>query len=130
MANNKSVEDYLEAVLMVEKKKGWVRSIDISYHLGFSKPSVSVAVKNLCSSGYLVMDEYKCLHLTEAGREIAERVYDRHRTLEAIFVSLGVDRTQAERDACKVEHDLSEECYRAIRRKWMEFSASMEEVTE
>lgn len=122
MEIKKSVEDYLEAVLMVEKKKGWVRSIDIANLLGFSKPSVSVAVKNLCNSGLLVRDEYNCLHLTDAGREIAERVYDRHRTLEAIFISLGVDRTQAEQDACKVEHDLSEECYQAIRKKWLELN--------
>ncbi len=128
MEINKSVEDYLEAVLMVEKKKGWVRAIDVGNLLGFTKPSVCVAVKNLCSSGHLVRDEYKCLHLTETGREIAERVYDRHRTLEAILVSLGVDRKQAEQDACKIEHDLSEESYRAIRRKWLTLSASKEEV--
>ena len=115
---NKSGEDYLEAVLMIEKEKGMVRSIDVVNRLGFSKPSISVAVRNLCESGHLLMDEDKHLHLTDAGRSIAERIYERHRTLETIFVSLGVDRKQAEKDACRVEHDLSEECFRAIREKW------------
>ena len=118
MAIYESGEDYLEAVLMIEQKKGMVRSIDIANQLGYSKPSISVAVKNLCASGYLIMDEDKHLRLTEEGRAIAERIYDRHRTLEAVLVSLGVDEAQAEKDACKIEHDLSDESYGAIKARW------------
>ena len=120
MAIYESGEDYLEAVLMVEKEKGMVRSVDIVNLLGYSKPSISVAVKNLCASGHLTMDEHKNLRLTEEGRTIAERIYDRHRTLEAVLVSLGVERAQAEKDACKIEHDLSDESYEAIKAKWQE----------
>ena len=96
MAIYESGEDYLEAVLMIEKEKGMVRSIDVANQLGFSKPSVSVAVRNLCADGHLTMDDDKHLRLTEKGRAIAEEIYDRHRTLEAILVSLGVPEEQAE----------------------------------
>ncbi len=123
MAIYESGEDYLEAVLMIEREKGMVRSVDIANQLGYSKPSVSVAVRILCDSGHLTMDEGKHLHLTEAGRAVAERIYDRHRTLEAILVSLGVERKQAEKDACKVEHDLSDESYAAIRAKWLQMQS-------
>ena len=118
MAIYESGEDYLEAVLMIEKEKGMVRSIDVVNQLGYSKPSISVAVRNLCASGHLVMDENKHLRLTDEGRAIAERIYDRHQTLEAILVWLGVEKEQAEKDACKVEHDLSDESYRAIKSRW------------
>lgn len=124
MAIYESGEDYLEAVLMIEREKGMVRSIDIVNQLGYSKPSISVAVKNLCVNGYLVMDEDKHLRLTEAGRMVAERIYDRHRTLEAVLTALGVDRAQAEKDACKIEHDLSDESYEAIKSCWKKMLAS------
>ena len=124
MALYESGEDYLEAVLMIEKKKGMVRSIDIVNQLGYSKPSISVAVKNLCAAGYLTMDEDKHLRLTESGRAIAERIYDRHRTLEAILISLGVEPQQAEKDACKVEHDLSDESFALIKAMWEKSQAN------
>ena len=120
MAIYESGEDYLEAVLITEQEKGMVRSIDIVNRLGYSKPSISVAVRNLCASGHLIMDKDKHLRLTELGRAVAERIYDRHRTLEAVLMSLGVSREQAEKDACKMEHDLSDESYEAIRAKWLE----------
>ena len=118
MAIYESGEDYLEAILMIGQEKGMVRSVDIANQLGYSKPSVSVAVRNLCDSGHLTMDEDKHLHLTDAGKAVAERIYDRHRTLEAILISLGVDKAQAAKDACKVEHDLSQESYDAIKGMW------------
>ena len=118
MAIYESGEDYLEAILMIGQEKGMVRSVDIANQLGYSKPSVSVAVRNLCDSGHLTMDEDKHLHLTEAGKAVAEQIYDRHRTLEAILVSLGVNKAQAAKDACKVEHDLSQESYDAIKGMW------------
>ena len=103
---------------MIGQEKGMVRSVDIANQLGYSKPSVSVAVRNLCESGHITMDEDKYVHLTEAGKAVAEQIYDRHRTLEAILVSLGVDKAQAAKDACKVEHDLSQESYDAIKGMW------------
>ena len=118
MAIYESGEDYLEAILMIGQEKGMVRSVDIANQLGYSKPSVSVAVRNLCESGHITMDEDKHVHLTEAGKAVAEQIYDRHRTLEAILVSLGVDKAQAAKDACKVEHDLSQESYDAIKGMW------------
>lgn len=118
MAIYESGEDYLEAILMIGQEKGMVRSVDIANQLGYSKPSVSVAVRNLCESGHITMDEDKYVHLTEAGKAVAEQIYDRHRTLEAILVSLGVDKAQAAKDACKVEHDLSQESYDAIKGMW------------
>ena len=118
MAIYESGEDYLEAILMIGQEKGMVRSVDIANQLGYSKPSVSVAVRNLCGSGHITMDEDKHVHLTEAGKAVAEQIYDRHRTLEAILVSLGVDKAQAAKDACKVEHDLSQESYDAIKGMW------------
>ena len=124
MAIYESGEDYLEAVLMIEQQKGMVRSIDIANQLGFSKPSVSIAVRNLCASGHLEMDGDKHVRLTDKGRAIAEEIYDRHRTLEAILVSLGVPEEQAEKDACKVEHDLSRESYDAIRARWRQILES------
>ena len=118
MAIYESGEDYLEAILMIGQEKGMVRSVDIANQLGYSKPSVSVAVRNLCESGHITMDEDKHVQLTEMGKAVAERIYDRHRTLEAILVSLGVDKAQAAKDACKIEHDLSQESYDAIRSRW------------
>ena len=128
MTIGKSNEDYLEAVLMIEKMKGMVRSIDVVDHLGFTKPSVSVAVKRLCDGGYLIKDEDRHLHLTKAGRKIADQIYDRHCTLKTILIFLGVDKAHAEQDACKIEHDLSEECYRAIRENGRNCRISKEEL--
>lgn len=123
MAIYESGEDYLEAILMLQQEKGYVRSIDLANHLGYSKPSISVAVKTLGAEGYLVMDEAdKHLTLTEKGRGVAERIYERHRTLEAILIGLGVDKDQAEKDACRIEHDLSDETFAKIKSAWESFS--------
>ena len=119
-----SGEMYLETILRLSKQQPMVRAIDVSEYMNYSKPSISVAVKNLCTDGYLVMDEDKHLRLTEAGRAVAERIYDRHRTLEAVLTALGVDRAQAEKDACKIEHDLSDESYEAIKSCWKKMLAS------
>lgn len=111
-----SSEDYLEAMLMMREKHGYVRSIDIAAELGVTKPSVSYATKRLRENGYITMDKEGLITLTEAGYAIASRVYERHRTLTAFFVRLGVNEETAREDACKVEHDLSEETYTAIKR--------------
>ena len=114
MKIQKSAEDYLEMILMLSEKKGYARSIDVANEMGVTKPSVSVAVKRLRENGYLSMDGNGLLTLTESGDEIARRMYDRHKMLTEFFVSIGVSEETARVDACKIEHDLSDESYRAM----------------
>ena len=109
-----SSEDYLEAMLMMQEKHGFIRSIDIAAELGVTKPSVSYATKRLRENGYITMDKDGLITLTPAGMEIASRVYDRHKTLTHFFMHLGVDEKTAREDACKVEHDLSQETFDRI----------------
>ena len=112
---HESAEDYLEAVYMQSLKRGVVRSIDIANALGFSKPSVSVAMKQLEENGYIHRDEDRFIHLTDKGMEIALRMYERHETLAACLMKMGVSEENAYRDACKIEHDLSDESFGRIR---------------
>lgn len=114
MKIHESAEDYLEKILMLQEQKGSVRSIDIAVAMGFSKPSVSVAMKNLRENGYISMDGDGYIHLEEPGLAIARRIYGRHRKLTAFFVALGVDPDTAAHDACKIEHDLSDETYQKM----------------
>ena len=114
MKIHESAENYLETILILKKRLGQVRSIDIASELSFSKPSVSVAMKNLRENGYISMDPDGFIKLEAPGMEIAQRIYGRHRALTAFFVALGVDPDIAAKDACKVEHDLSEETYRKM----------------
>ncbi len=116
MKIQKSAEDYLEAMLMMKEKHGYIRSIDISGQLGVTKPSVSYATKRLRENGYITMNPDGLITLTEKGLEIATRIYERHKLLTALFISMGVEETVAREDACKVEHDLSPETFEAIRR--------------
>ena len=116
MAINESGEDYLEAILMIKKRSGNVRSIDIARELSFSKPSVSVAMKNLKTSNYITVDENGFINLTEAGQEIAEKIYERHTFLTNWLTSLGVDPEVAAEDACKMEHAISSESFSAIKK--------------
>ncbi len=111
-----SSEDYLEAMLMMKERHGYIRSIDIATELGVTKPSVSYATKRLRENGYIVMDKEGLITLTDAGMKIASSVYERHKTLTRFFVYLGVDEETAREDACKVEHDLSDATYRAMKR--------------
>ena len=112
---HESAEDYLEAVYMGTLERGVVRSIDIANALGFSKPSVSVAMKQLEENGYISRDKDRFIHLTDKGMEIALRIYERHETLAACLMRLGVSEENAYRDACKIEHDLSDESFDRIR---------------
>ena len=116
MVIHQSAEDYLESILALEEQLGHahVRSIDIVNRLGFSKPSVSIAMKKLRENGYIVMAGDGTITLTDKGMEIASKIYDRHKTLTKLFEYLGVSPGQAEVDACKVEHDLSAETYGKI----------------
>lgn len=110
-----SAEDYLEAILVIGQRRGSVRSIDIANELGFSKPSVSVAMKKLRESGHIEMDPDGMIHLLPSGQAIAERIYERHRMLTDFFVCLGVDEASASADTCRVEHDLSAVTFEKLR---------------
>lgn len=111
----KSLEDYLEAILMLQKQKGVCFSIDVANKLGFSKPSVSIAVKKLETEGYIRRDNNGIIYLTETGKAIADSTYEKHITLTTLFESLGVSKETAEKDACLIEHSLSEETFNAIK---------------
>lgn len=110
-----SAEDYLETILKLHRKNGAVRSIDIVNELGYSKPSVSVAMKKLREGGYILMDEDGFIRLTASGEEVAIRVYTRHQLLTAFLVSLGVSEETAAEDACRIEHDISAETFGKIK---------------
>ena len=110
-----SAEDYLEAILVIEKQRSAVRSIDIANRLGFSKPSVSIAMKNLRENGYIQMAKEGWIELTDSGREIAERIYERHRLLSEWLMRLGVPEEIAVKDACRIEHDISSETFEKLK---------------
>ena len=113
---DESLEDYLETILMLQKSRGQVRSIDIANEMNFTKPSVSVAMKNLREKGYITMADTGYITLTETGRQRAEDVLERHTILADLLMRIGVSKETALADACKVEHDLSEESFEAIKR--------------
>lgn len=115
MIIKESAENYLEAILMLKKKNGYVRSIDIAHELGFSKASVSVAMKNLREEGYVTTDYDGGLDLTEKGLKIAESVYDRHDLIAEALIALGVNEKTAYEDSCKIEHCLSQESFEKIK---------------
>ena len=114
MKIQKSSEDYLEAMLMLQKERGYIRSIDVAEHLGVTKPSVSYATKRLRENGYLNMQKDGLITLTEKGMEIAARMYERHTMLTEFLIRLGVEEKTARADACKIEHDISEETFDAL----------------
>lgn len=116
MVIHESAEDYLESILILQERRGHVRSIDIVNELGYSKPSVSVAMKKLRESGYISMAPDGSITLNETGLEVAGRIYDRHKTLTKLFTLMGVSPETAAEDACKVEHDVSEETFSMIQR--------------
>lgn len=116
MALQESGEMYLETILILSKKSGFVRSTDISEYMGYSKPSVSRAMSVLRSGGYIVMDADNLISLTDSGRAVAEKIYDRHTVLSALLVKLGVSPETATADACKMEHVISDETFNAMRR--------------
>lgn len=114
MVIHESAEDYLETILILQEQYGQVRSIDIVNHMGFSKPSVSIAMKKLRESGYISMAPDGMITLNDSGLEIARQVYGRHKVITRLFTLLGVSGEQAAEDACKVEHDLSAETFARI----------------
>lgn len=114
MQIHQSAEDYLETILVLREHKGLVRSIDVANKMGYTKASVSIAMKKLREAGYVEMDAEGFLTLTAAGQEIADRVYTRHKLLTAFFVRLGVSEEVAAADACRIEHDISEETFQCL----------------
>ena len=115
MVIHQSAEDYLETILVLQEQYGQVRSIDIVNHLGYSKPSVSIAMKKLRESGYISMSPDGLITLNAPGLEIASQVYSRHQVITELFVMMGVPQELAAEDACRVEHDLSQETFERIR---------------
>ena len=115
MVIRESAEDYLEAILIIGKEKGKVRSIDVAKYLGITKPSVSVAMKNLRNEGFIDVDEKGLLSLLPPGEEIANKTYEKHVTLRYMLISLGVNKETATLDACRMEHVISEESFKALK---------------
>lgn len=111
-----SAENYLETIHMLKSQKGSVRSIDIAHELGFSKPSVSVAMKNLRENGYITVDDGGLINLTDLGQEIADRIFERHTLITRWLTALGVSPEVAAEDACKIEHVISDESFEAIKK--------------
>ena len=114
MKIQQSAEDYLETILILREEKGLVRSIDIAHRMDFTKASVSVAMKRFRENGYVQMDQEGYISLLPPGEEIAQRTYDRHKVLTRFLTGLGVSPETAAADACKIEHDLSEETFEKI----------------
>ena len=110
-----SGEDYLEAILVLQKQNGIVRSVDVARHMDVSKPSVCHAVATLKNGGFLTMDNGFFLHLTDVGREVAEQIYEKHRFFTERLIAAGVDPKTAEADACRIEHVISEESFQRLK---------------
>lgn len=115
MSIQESGEMYLETIYVLSKDSDSVRSVDVSERMGYSKPSVSRAIGILRRDGYITVDEYGFLHLTEKGKEHAEKIFERHTLLTRFFTCLGVDEETASEDACKIEHIISEQSFKAIK---------------
>ena len=122
MAIQESGEMYLETILLLSRKSGIVRSIDISEYMGYSKPSVSRAVGLLKNGGYLTVEDNGALLLTEEGRTIGQKIYARHTILTELLMRLGVDRKTASEDACRMEHAISDVSFEAIRKHLQQYS--------
>ena len=111
---DKTFEDYLEAMLIIKERKGIIRSIDVAAELNVTKPSVTYTTKRLRERGYITMDSDNFITITDDGMKIAEKIYNRHKTLGNLFIKLGVDEKTAFEDACRVEHDISEDTFYAL----------------
>lgn len=125
MELHESAEDYLETILVLFERNGQVRSIDIVNEMNFSKPSISIAMKKLRENGYIRMDVNGLITLTDEGREIAERIYSRHKLLTKVLEAIGIDEKKAEEEACKIEHDIDDETYEKIRVFYKDYTEKM-----
>ena len=116
---HESAENYLETILILHNRLGMVRSIDIATELGFSKPSVSMFMKNLRENGYILVDKDGYITLTDAGRAIADKIYERHQMIAEILMALGVDEETAYRDSSKIEHDISDKSFECMKQHYL-----------
>lgn len=128
MKIQESAENYLETILVLHKRKGAVRSIDIANEMNFSKPSVSVAMKNLRQGGYIKVDDDGSIILLDKGREIAEKIYERHTLISEWLTAMGVDPEVAAEDACRIEHVISAETFDALKRHVSSMSQALKAV--
>lgn len=119
MQIKESAENYLETILIINNKKGYCRSIDICNEMGFSKPSVSVYMKNLREDNYISVDNNGNITLTEKGSAIAEKIYDRHNVIAGFLMQLGTSEENAYKDSCKIEHNISEESFQLIKAQYI-----------
>ncbi len=122
MAITEAVENYLETILILSKAQPDVHAIDICSYLGYSRPTVSIILKKMKDENLVEVSSENHITLTDRGREVAERIYDRHNTLSALFMFLGVKKDQALEDACKIEHDLSDETYLLLKKHYYELT--------
>lgn len=120
MAITEAVENYLETILILSKEQPDVHAIDICSYLGYSRPTVSIVLKKMRENGLVLVDDDNHITLTEKGKEVAEHIYDRHNVLSELFIMLGVSRDNATEDACKIEHDLSDETYSVLKSLYFE----------
>lgn len=116
MAVSEAVENYLETIYILSRRKAEVHAIDVSTYLSYSRPTVSIALRQMRESGLVTVDEANHIHLTQEGLRIAEHIFERHEVLSRLLMGLGVSEETALRDACKIEHDLSDESFEAIKR--------------
>ncbi len=122
MIIKESAENYLETIYVLKNKNGNVRSIDVATELGFSKPSVSVAMKKFREEGYITIDESGHISLTKSGLEIAERIYERHEILAKALIAMGVSEDVAYEDSCKIEHDISDETFEKLKQHVIKYT--------
>lgn len=120
MAITEAVENYLETILILSKEQPDVHAIDICSYLGYSRPTVSIVLKKMKENGLVLVDDDNHITLTPEGRAVAEHIYDRHNVLSELFIMLGVSRDHAIEDACKIEHDLSDETYSVLKSHYLE----------
>lgn len=116
MRASEAIENYLEAILVLSGEKDGVHAIDMAIYLGYSRPTISIMLKQMREKGYVTVDDENHIELTETGRAIAVRIYERHQLLSRLLMDLGVSEQVARDDACKIEHDLSDETFEAIKR--------------
>lgn len=126
MKIQEAAENYLECILMLHNQKGYVRSVDIADQLGVTKPTVSYTMKQFRENGYIEMDRYGQITLTQKGKDIAESIYERHHVLTRMLLALGVDEKTAREDACKIEHGLSDSSFRQIKEHLKELEEKMD----
>lgn len=118
MELHESGEMYLETILVLKNRLGLVRSIDIANEMGFSKPTISIAMKKYREDGLVSMDDQGFINLTEEGRDIAEKIYERHQVISYVLMALGVSEKHATEDACKMEHDISDETFAVLKKEY------------